>query len=129
PCGAGLADEVGKAARESVGQRHPASPDADEDQVGQVLLALGDLVRHPIDQPMDPLRVEDPGLLYKSFGHGQRASSLWASALARQPFSSSALSLPFRSDAERLRDGSRGRRGRKSAIRSPSGFTMPQKPW
>src|SRR5688500_2252386 len=65
-----LPHEVRKARRKPRRQRDAARADADEREAGEVLLALGDFVRHPVDHPADALRVEDLRLFEKE-GLGQ----------------------------------------------------------
>ena len=62
PTGKLCLHQVREARGQADGQRHAAGPDADQRELRQVLLPLGDLVRHAVDHAPDAVGVEDLGL-------------------------------------------------------------------
>src|SRR6266540_3371106 len=80
--GKGLLHEIGQARGQPCRQRDSPRANTDQSQVRQVLVPLGDLVRHAVDHPLDTIRIQDAGLLDQSFD--QLAASLWAVFIPRQ---------------------------------------------
>src|SRR6266540_4600824 len=80
--GKGLLHEIGQARGQPCRQRDSPRANTDQSQVRQVLVPLGDLVRHAVDHPPDPILIQDAGLLDQSFD--QLAASLWAVFIPRQ---------------------------------------------
>ena len=69
-----LLDQVREPGRQAGGQRDAPGPDADQGQLREVLLALGDLVRHAVDHAPNAIGVEDLGLLDQLFASNPRES-------------------------------------------------------
>src|SRR6266545_7230665 len=80
--GKGLLHEIAQTRGQPCRQRDSPRANTDQSQVRQVLVPLGDLVRHAVDHPLDTIRIQDAGLLDQSFD--QLAASLWAVFLPRQ---------------------------------------------
>src|SRR6266508_2934862 len=79
--GKGLLHEIAQTRGQPCRQRDSPRANTDQSQVRQVLVPLGDLVRHAVDHPLDTIRIQDAGLLDQSFD--QLAASLWAVFLPR----------------------------------------------